>query len=267
MLQSPQLHAVTMPLHEHHVGKIDFIKLVTPDLAATEKFYSELFGWVFRSIAFGSMEYSLATLNGQRVAGLIHKVAPQVQLRQPMWLALFAVSDVDATKKEVLEHGGKVLFEPRTFPGYGCEALLEDPQGAVFGILASSSGESPDFLAAPGELIWSSLVTNDPEAAAAFYKGLFDYRVLKLPIRENTRHLLFASGSYPRMGATPLSPGSDDGYPYWLHYFCVEDAVQMAEKAVALGGRIRVQPRIGWHGGKLAVVGDPMGAVLGLLER
>ena len=42
---------------------------------------------------------------------------------------------------------------------------------------------------------------------------------------------------------------------------------QMAENAVALGGRIRVQPRFGWHGGKLAVVGDPMGALLGLLER
>jgi hypothetical protein len=44
MLQSTQSRAVAKPLQEHHIGKIDFIELVTPDSAVTEKFYSQLFG-------------------------------------------------------------------------------------------------------------------------------------------------------------------------------------------------------------------------------
>jgi uncharacterized protein len=40
----------------------------------------------------------------------------------------------------------------------------------------------------------------------------------------------------------------------------------MAGKAVTLGGRILVEPRIERHGGRVAVVADPLGAPFGLLE-
>ncbi len=40
----------------------------------------------------------------------------------------------------------------------------------------------------------------------------------------------------------------------------------MVAKVVALGGRILVEPRLDRHGGKVAIVADPLGAVFGLLE-
>jgi len=42
--------------------------------------------------------------------------------------------------------------------------------------------------------------------------------------------------------------------------------VKSTAKAVALGGRVLVEPRLDRHGGKLAVVADPMGAPFGLIE-
>jgi len=146
-----QLPALVEPAsQEHHVGKVIFVELVTPDLAAAKHFYGGLFGWTFRDISAGGTEYAEASLDGRPVAGLIHKNVPPGEHRQPSWLSFIAVRDVDAAKKIALQQGAKVLFEPHSIPDRGREAVFADPQGAVFAVLASSSGDPPDVLAAPG---------------------------------------------------------------------------------------------------------------------
>jgi uncharacterized protein len=267
MAESLQLPPIVEPAsQEHHIGKVIFIELVTPDLAASKQFYSGLFGWTFRDLTAGSTQYAEASLDGRPVAGLFHKALPPGEHRAPAWLGFFAVDDVDATEKIALQHGAKLLFGPRSFPDRGREAVFADPQGAVFAVLASSSGDPPDFLAAPGEWIWSALITRDPDTDAAFYQALFGYDVFELPASPGAQHLLFASHNYARASANSLPASTPDAYPYWLNYVRVEDADKMAAKVVALGGRVLIEPRIDRHGGKVAVVADPQGAAFGLLE-
>lgn len=267
MAESLKLPPIVEPASpEHHIGKVIFVELVTPDLAASKQFYSRLFGWNFRDIAAGSTQYAEASLDGHPVAGLFQRQLPPGEHRRPAWLSFFAADDVDAAVKTALQRGAKVLFGPRSFPDRGREAVFADPQGAVFAVLASSSGDPPDFLAAPGEWIWSSLITRDPDSDAAFYQALFGYDVFELPASANARHLLFASHNYARASANSLPANSPDTYPYWLNYVRVEDADKMAAKVVALGGRVLVAPHIDRHGGELAVVADPQGAAFGLLE-
>jgi predicted enzyme related to lactoylglutathione lyase len=136
----------------------------------------------------------------------------------------------------------------------------------VFTVLASSSGDPPDVLAAPGEWIWSSLITRDPDTDAAFYQMLFDYEVFELPAKEGNQHLLLASDNHARASVNTLPAKRPNAHPRWLNYVRVEDAVKMTAKVVALGGRVLVEPRIDRHGGKVAVVADPSGAPFGLLE-
>jgi uncharacterized protein len=262
-----QLPAIVEPAsQEHHVGKVIFVELVTPDLAAAKKFYAGLFGWTFRDIQAGGIDYAEAYLDGRPVAGLIHKSVPANEQRQPAWLSFFAVGDVDAAKNVALQNGAKVLFEPHSMPDRGREAVFADPQGAVFAVLASSSGDPPDVLAAPGEWIWSSLITRDPETNAAFYQTLFDYEVFELPASEGYQHLLLASDNYARASVNSLPANRPNAHPHWLNYVRVEDTVKMTAKVTALGGRVLVEPRIDRHGGKVAVVVDPSGAPFGLLE-
>jgi predicted enzyme related to lactoylglutathione lyase len=262
-----QLPAIVKPAsQEHHAGKLIFVELVTPDLAAAKQFYGGLFGWTFRDIQAGGTEYAEAFLDGRPVAGMIHRNVPANEHRQLEWLSFFAVGDVDAVKKVALQNGAKVLFEPHSIPDRGREAVFADPQGAVFAILASSSGDPPDVLAAPGEWIWLSLITSDPETAAAFYQTLFDYEVFELPASEGAQHLLLASDDYARASVNTLPANRPNAYPHWLNYARVEDTVKMTAKVVALGGRVLVEPRIDRHGGKVAVVADPLGAPFGLLE-
>ncbi len=262
-----QLPAIVQPAsQEHHIGKLIFVELVTPDLAAAKKFYGGLFGWTFRDIQAGGTDYAEAFLEGRPVAGLIHKNVPANEHRQPAWLSFFAVGDVDAAKKVALQNAAKVLFEPHSIPDRGREAVFADPQGAVFAVLASSSGDPSDVLAAPGEWIWSSLITSDPDSDAAFYQKLFDYEVFELPESGGAEHLLLASDNYARASVNTLPVNRPNAHPHWLNYVRVEDAVKMTAKVLALGGRVLVEPRIDRHGGKVAVVADPLGAPFGLLE-
>jgi predicted enzyme related to lactoylglutathione lyase len=262
-----QLPAIVEPAsQEHHVGKLIFVELVTPDIDAAKNFYAGLFDWTFRDIQDGGIKYAGAFLDGRPVAGLIHKDVPANEHRQPAWLSFFAVGDVDAAKKVALLNGAKILFEPHDIPDRGREAILVDPQGAIFAILASSSGDPSDVLVAPGEWIWISLLTSDPETNAAFYQTLFDYEVFELPAGKHTQHILLASDNYARASVNTLPTNTPKAYPHWLNYIRVEDAVKMSAKVVALGGRVLVEPRIDRHGGKVAVVADPFGAPFGLLE-
>ncbi len=262
-----QLPAIVEPAsQEHHVGKVIFVELVTPDLVAAKKFYSGLFGWTFRDMQAGTREYAEAFLDGRPVAGLIQRSLPAGEHRQPAWLSFFAVGDVDAAKKVALQNSAKVLFEPHDIPDRGREAVFADPQGAVFAVLASSSGDPADVLAAPGEWIWTSLITSDPDTDAAFYQKVFDYEVFELPSGEGSQHLLLASDNYARASVNSLPANRPNLHPHWLNYVRVEDTVKMTAKVVALGGRVLVEPRTDRHGGKVAVVADPFGAPFGLLE-
>lgn len=251
---------------EQHPGKVVFQELVAPDIAAAERFYGELFGWTFREVQTGGLKYAEARLYGRPVAGVVQKGLPKGKDRAPAWLTFISVADLDKTLSVAMENGAITLFGPRDLPNRGKEAVLSDPQGAVFALLTSSSGDPSDTLAAYGEWIWSALVVPDPDKDAAFYQKLVDYEVFELPSGSSgTEHLLLASGDYARASVNTSPPGSKTG-PLWINFVRVEKADQMAARAVTLGGRVLVAPRRDRHGGKLAVVADPQGAVLGLME-
>jgi len=265
--ESLQLPAIVEPAsHERHPGKLIFVELVTPDIAAAKKFYAGLFGWSFQDFQGGGKLYAEVLLNDSPVAGLIQRDIPPGAKRQPAWLSFFSVDDVKTAKDVALENGAKVLFGPRNLPLRGEEAVFSDQQGAVFAVLKSSSGDPPEFLAAPGEWIWCSLITKDPDTGAAFYQKLFDYEVFELPARPGSQHLLLSSGGYARASVNSLPVNKPDTIPHWLNFIRVVDAVKVAEKAVSLGGRVLVEPHVDRQGGKIAVIADPQGAVFGLLE-
>jgi uncharacterized protein len=251
---------------EHHPGKMIWADLVTPDLAAAERFYGSLFGWTFQQIHAGKTDYAVASIGGRPVGGLLQRPVPAGEHRQPAWLTFLAVRDVDATRRTAMSDGAKSVSEPKSYAGRGRQAVLSDPQGAVFAILASSSGDPPDYLAEPGEWIWSALLTVDAGQSAAFYQTLFGYDVFDVPSDDGAEHVVFSSDEYARASANTLAAGSAHRHPHWLNFIRVTDATEAANKAVSLGGRILVEPHDDRHGGKSAVVADPAGAPIGLME-
>jgi uncharacterized protein len=257
---------VQPPTHDHYVGKVVWADLITPDLETAKRFYAGLFGWTFRDVVAGDKEFVVALLEGRPVAGLVQRPVPTGESKQPAWLTFIAVRDAGEADRTALAHGGKVLSPPRDYPQRGRQAILADPQGAVFAVLQSVSGDPPDVLAPPGGWIWSSLITLDPNTGAAFYQALFGYEVFELPSDDGREHLLLAADGYARATANSPPANAPNLHSHWLNFVRVVNAVDASRKAVALGGRVLVEPHPDRHGEMVAVVADPSGAPLGLLE-
>ena len=251
---------VVPPSTERHAGKMVFTELVTPDLAGARQFYGGLFGWTFQ----GTGVFAQASLGGRLVAGIVQRPLPTG--RQPGWLSFLAAGDVEAADAVATQHGAKLLFAPHPIANLGREAVLADPQGAVFAVMASSSGDPADILAQPGEWIWSSLITTDPAADAAFYKTVFGYDVFDTQDPQDANHLILASGHYARASVNPIPASWTAGRPRWLSYVRVTDMTATIAKVGTLGGRVVLPPRLDRHGGEIALVADPQGALFGLLE-
>ena len=191
---------------ERHPGKMIWADLVTPDLAAAERFYGGLFGWTFESFHTGAKDCVLASVHGHPLGFLLQRPLPPGEPRQPVWLTFFAVKDVDAARALALREGATALRGPMSFEGHGRQAVFTDPEGAVFGMLASSSGDPADFLAAPGEWYWCSLMAPDPALDAAFYQKVFDYEVFTLPSEGTAEHLILATDDLARSSVNSM-PG------------------------------------------------------------
>ena len=249
---------------EHHPGKVIWADLVTPNLVAAESFYGGLFGWTFQAIEGGDTDYAVALLDGRPIAGMLQKAIPAGEKRRPAWLTFIAVRDVDAARRIAITHGARILSEPKTYGGRGRQSVIADPEGAVFAVLASASGDPPDFLAAPGDWIWSASFERDPKRSAAFYSAVFGFNVFDLPNHDGAEHLILSSDDYARAAIHTLPPSQH--HSHWLNFVRVVDAVETSAKAVELGGRVVVEPFVDRHGGKIAVIVDPTGAAVGVME-
>lgn len=255
------------PSTEHHPGKMVFAELVTPDIATAKQFYGALFGWSFQDFVQTQGSFTQASLEGQVVAGMFQRPMPAG--RRPGWISFIATSDLEKTDDLAVHNGARLLLPPHRLAELGREAILTDPQGAVFAVLQSDSGDPADLLADPGDWIWSSLITTDPATASTFYKSVFGYDVFNLGTAQDAadaQHMLMASDNFARASVNPMPQSWSAARPRWLNYIRVDDAEAMAAKATSLGGKVVLPPRIDRHGGKIAILADPQGALFGVME-
>lgn len=111
-------------------GRIGWNELVTTNAGAAKKFYTKLTGW--KTQPFGHNSGYTLFLNGKdRVAGMMQ--CPK-KGNPAAWISYINVADVDASAKKALKLGGKILVPAMDIPDVGRIAVLEDPQGAAFGI-------------------------------------------------------------------------------------------------------------------------------------
>jgi predicted enzyme related to lactoylglutathione lyase len=109
-------------------------ELATPDTAKAGEFYSGLFGWGKDVKEMGPMTYT-SFINGKRPAGGMYKPTPEMGDVPPHWLAYFAVDDTDAKASKAKELGATIIVPPMDIPKVGRFAVIQDPQGAAFGII------------------------------------------------------------------------------------------------------------------------------------
>jgi predicted enzyme related to lactoylglutathione lyase len=245
-------------------GKFIWFDLVTNDLSAARQFYGAVFGWQFRTIGPAPASYTLIEDQGHSVGGMFMRAPPPGAKASARWLALISVSDPAQAARYVEQHGGKVIVPPASLPGRGTHALFRDPQGAVFGVLHSDSGDPPDTPVADDDFFWVDLLAPHPAQAAEFYRGLAGYEVNEREVGPGVKRAVLASGGYARAGIAPLPASVKQ--PGWLPYVLVNDVAATLAKVRAAGGRVLVEPRAELLDDNLAVIADPSGGVIGIVN-
>lgn len=112
-------------------GSLSWNECRTPDAAAAEQFYRAVFDYGVTAMPMGMDEpYRVLEVGGKGVAGLM-----QWADGPPHWATTFNVADADASCARAEELGARVLRQPHDIPTIGRYAVLEDPVGAVFGVI------------------------------------------------------------------------------------------------------------------------------------
>ena len=115
-------------------GSFCWNELATTDTNKAGDFYSTTFAWGKDVQNFGPMEYTMFK-NGDKSAGGMFGITPEMGNVPPHWLVYFAVDDCDAKVQKATELGARVMKPADDIPGVGRFAILLDPQGAAFAII------------------------------------------------------------------------------------------------------------------------------------
>jgi uncharacterized protein len=245
-------------------GSFCWADVATPDVAGAKAFYTALFGWTFDDQQMAGGTYSICMLEGGAVAGLYPASAEQAGT--PCWFAYVAVDEVERTVADIEVLGGRVLAQPTELPGTGRMAVGADPEGAVFCLWQRDSPQ-PGYARLglrPGIVCWNELAAGDTAASARFYARLFGWEARQAPTGEPP-YVEFVRDGCLLAGMLPLAAIGETIPAHWLVYFAVADCDAAAATAQAQGGVICRPPFDVPEVGRIAVFGDPQGAVFAVV--
>lgn len=243
-----------------------WIDFGSTDFAESKAFYEQFFGWEFADGGEEVNHYQLASLGGAPVAGgmdVSGMTGPEGQPIPSSWTVYLAVDDIDARVRRAAEHGGTVVMDPDAAGDFGRFALVLDPTGAVVGLWQDSARADSDCgdheLGTPGTPVWYELMTQNHDAAAAFYRDVFDFEPVRMP-GDDFVYSTNGPGESATSGicdASSFIPPELDSF--WRVYFSVESCDPAVERVRELGGVLLDGPHDSPFG-RIATVADPAGA-------
>lgn len=116
-------------------GAFSWSELTTSNAKAACEFYGGLFGWKVDTMDMGGMHYHVVKVGDTAVGGIM-TLPPDAPKMPPAWGVYVTVADCEAAVAKCKSLGGSVMMEPHDVPGVGRMAILRDPQGAVFSVMA-----------------------------------------------------------------------------------------------------------------------------------
>jgi len=248
-------------------GRFVWYELATPDKEASQRFYSELFGWQWQVEDLGELgTYPMARTGEAYHCGLI---TPQ-EGQPPCWSMYVSVPDVDRACEQAGSLGGQVLAPGFDVPNIGRMAVLADPAGAVIMPFTGRNEPQPELPdpAPVGFFCWNELLTTDPAACEGFYTGIFGWRAEASEMQEFGQYWVFHRGGRMECGMMPLPPSAAEGGApsHWLPYIASADVEATVARAGELGAQVYCQPTDIPHMGRFAVCADPQGAVFAIFQ-
>ncbi len=238
--------------------------LMTSDVEGAKKFYGAVVGWTFQS---QMPEYDVANIKSGGSMGGIMPMSDTMKGIPPFWSGYIYVTDVDATCAKIKKLGGGVKREPWDVPDVGCIAVVADPTGARFNIMAPIPREGSNLPAssALGAVGWNEAHVGDLDTAWNFYAEMFGWtKGTVMPMGAMGDYMLFqidgkdTGGMMKKQDMLPM--------PMWLYYFNVDGIDAAVARITKAGGRIAMGPHQVPGGQWIVSAFDPQGGSFQLLS-
>jgi predicted enzyme related to lactoylglutathione lyase len=244
-------------------------ELLTDDLEGALAFYTKVIGWQTQDFPSERGDrYVVLSAGGAGLGGAM-QITDEMCTHgvKPHWGGYIHVDDVDAKAVAIAAAGGTVLRGPDDIPGVGRFAVLADPQGAAFMVLAPSSTEAMPTPSTPiGQVGWHELHSTDGAAGFDFYAGQFGWtRDLAVDMGPMGTYQLFAAGGPAVGGMMTMMPGTP--VPHWLFYFNVDEIHAAATRIEAAGGKILMPAHEVPGGSWIVMATDPQGAAFAVVQQ
>ncbi|MCX5146152.1 VOC family protein [Streptomyces sp. NPDC048550] len=253
----------------YQAGTPCWIDLMVPDQQAALDFYRDLFGWQGEIGPAETGGYSVCTLQGKPVAGIMKAMNPDGTVPDPMpptvWTTYLATDSIDATLKSVTDAGGSVMMGPMDVMDLGRMAVITDPTGAAVGLWQYGTFAGAGIVNEHGALIWNELNTGDTKAAAAFYSAVLPLTTAATEMPGAEGYIEFKVGGRAVGGMMDLSALPAGVPPHWLPYFHVDDVDSIQAAAERAGGSV-MAPAFDMAAGRMAVLADPQGGTFAVIK-
>ncbi|MGA7450914.1 MAG: VOC family protein [Rhodoplanes sp.] len=252
-----------------HEGNFIWYELMTTDTEAAKAFYVNVLGWGARDVSIPGMGYTLFTVEGVSVSGLMDLPEDANEMgAKPNWIGYVGTDDVDATANLIKQLGGTVHVPPTDIPGVSRFSVVADPQMASLGLMSWLGPRltKPTERRKPGQIGWYELLTADWEKALAFYGEAFGWeKAQAIDTGEMGTYQMFSARGQTIGGmfTKPLFVSS----PFWLYYFNVEDIDAAVTRVMAGKGRILIGPIEISDGNWIVQCADPQGAIFALVGK
>jgi len=247
-------------------GRFVWFEYVSKEAEKAQAFFGELFHWKTKQAPMPQGPYTMIALGNDTIGGYLQPPAGAPQ--HAHWLAHLQVANAQETANKVTALGGKIAKQPFKVGDVGTMAVAVDPLGAAFALWqpAKPEAEAGDYKGVDGSWVWNELCTEDPDKSVAFYKAIggFDVETMKMEGSGPgpNRYEILKSDGKGRGGIMKMS-----GVPQmWMPYVKVANTDATVVKAKQLGATFKMPAETMPGVGRLAVLVDPLGAPLGILQ-
>lgn len=234
-----------------------WIDVMTPDPAATQAFYSELFGWTVVDPGPEYGGYFTFYRDGIPVAGgMSNADDPDTG---NVWSVAFATPDIAATVEAAEANGGTVHLPPMEVGSLGIMASMAGPGGGTAGLWQPAEHKGFGVMMEPGAPNWFELQTRSYDEDLEFYREVLGWTTQVVGDEDGFRYSMAVDGKDELAGVMDASVFPDDAPLGWSIYFGTDDIEASIAKAVDLGATQTIGPDHSPYG-ILVGLDDPTGA-------
>lgn len=115
-----------------------------------------------------------------------------------------------------------------------------------------------------GDFGWCDLMTDEPERARAFYTDVIGWTTEVVDIGKGP-YTVLKTGERPVAGIMGKPPEASGAPTAWTAYVTVDDVDARAARVEGAGGAVIVAPVDIPSVGRMAVIQDPTGGVIGIV--